>query len=238
MTNSKDDPITEALVQVRSAEAIGDKRMKVKDRTFVRELGKKRTLYRDPETGLAWIEDARTHTTHCSHPRVLGSVTLTQPSLQKSKINLLTGWLVGDHLLFADDSRYIYNLSRSEVVTYLDAEAARNCDCAGNHNIPPQWHRSTDRKPVTKEILINKRTVSAKDVSHTETMVKGIVARIYGFPGSYTLQLLDARYIGENNAIVYNVACSRTIDGLFGVYDFLAQASAEIVIATLENSIV
>ena len=79
-------------------------------------------LYRDPKTGIAWVEDGRTGNGHSCHPNIdrTGSV---------SGMKKLGYWGKNDIVVLSHG--YYYNTSRYIVSDDLDEIAAVYCTCQG-----------------------------------------------------------------------------------------------------------
>lgn len=81
-------------------------------------------LYRDPKTGIAWVEDGTTGTGHSCHPNIhaTGSV---RGMKQRGH------W--GKHDRTVRSHGWIYNIDHSIVTGDLDAIACAHCNCGGVH---------------------------------------------------------------------------------------------------------
>lgn len=94
-------------------------------RRFVREIRPHVELFRDPVTGLAWVEDGTTGAGHSCHANidVTGSVTGMKNRGYWSKADRV----VRSH-------GFAYNIDTFIVSDELDAIAAQHCQCGGRHS--------------------------------------------------------------------------------------------------------
>lgn len=81
-------------------------------------------LYRDPSTGLAWVEDGTSGCGHSAHPNIdaTGSVRGMKDRGY---------WDKADRTLRAHG--FIYNIDKSAVSDELDEIARQHCQCGGKH---------------------------------------------------------------------------------------------------------
>ena len=81
-------------------------------------------LYRDTETGIAWVENGYTGAGHSAHPSIHSSGS---PSGMKKK-----GWWGSDDRLVRSHG-FIYNIDILAVSDEYDELARKHCECGGNH---------------------------------------------------------------------------------------------------------
>lgn len=81
-------------------------------------------LYRDPNTGIAWVEDGRAGVAHSCHPNISSSGSVAQ--MKKRGL-----WGKGDRTVKCRG--HIYNIDISSASTDLDEIACRHCRCGGVH---------------------------------------------------------------------------------------------------------
>ena len=94
-------------------------------RVFVQEVRPYVKLYRDPKTGVAWIEDGRSGTGLAAHP----SIDATG-SIRGMKDH---GWW-GKKDRTVRSHGFIYNIDQAAGGESADDKLVRNmCDCGGNH---------------------------------------------------------------------------------------------------------
>jgi hypothetical protein len=94
-------------------------------RVFVQEVRPHVKLYRDPKTGIAWIEDGTSGTGTSAHPSIHSS-----GSVRGMKDR---GWW-GKKDRTVRSHGFIYNIDHAVGVRTPDDELVRNmCECGGNH---------------------------------------------------------------------------------------------------------
>jgi hypothetical protein len=81
-------------------------------------------LYRDPKTGIAWVEDGRSGNAHSAHPNIDSSGSV-------AGMRKLGYWGKKDQTVRSHG--FIYNIDRSVVHDEFDRLAAEHCRCGGNH---------------------------------------------------------------------------------------------------------
>jgi len=81
-------------------------------------------LYRDEDTGIAWVENGHTGNGHTCHPNIhhTGSV---------NGMKRLGYWRHSD--ITVRSHGFIYNISKFTVSDEFDRLAAKHCRCGGNH---------------------------------------------------------------------------------------------------------
>mgnify|MGYP007088346073 CR=1 FL=1 len=82
-------------------------------------------LYRDSDTGLAWVENGSSGVRHTAHPNIdeTGSVAGMRDRGY---------WGRNDRTVTLDG--FIYNIDRSVVDDEYDRLANDHCECGGNHS--------------------------------------------------------------------------------------------------------
>ncbi len=93
-------------------------------REKVRDVGPYQVLYRDPDTGIAWVENGSTGTSHSVHPNIDASGSV-------KGIKDLRYWGAEDRTV--QSHGFIFNIDRTVIDDDLDALAAAECRCGGKH---------------------------------------------------------------------------------------------------------
>lgn len=90
----------------------------------IKEIAPYKTLYRDPKTGLAWVEDGSSGNAHYCHPSIhyTGSV---------SGMKKRGGWHKYDEIVRCQGFKH--NISMLVVHDDLDRIAQKYCQCGGKH---------------------------------------------------------------------------------------------------------
>lgn len=93
----------------------------------LQDVGPHASLYRDSDTGIAWVEDRSTGMGHCPHPSIdsTGSVT---------GMKARGYWEKADRTV--ECNGFIYNIDHSVVDGDYDRIAAAHCQCGGRHPNP------------------------------------------------------------------------------------------------------
>ena len=91
-------------------------------KVLLQEIAPYQRLYRDPQTGIAWVEDGTTGTGHSAHPNIDAS-----GSIRGMKAN---GYWQKDDVCVRSHG-FIFNVSRRVISGDLDQLAADACQCAG-----------------------------------------------------------------------------------------------------------
>lgn len=94
-------------------------------RVLVREVRPYVKLYRDPKTGIAWIEDGTSGTGLSAHPSIhaTGSIRGMRDR----------GWW-GKHDRTVKSHGFIYNIDQAAGGSSADDKLVRSmCECGGNH---------------------------------------------------------------------------------------------------------
>lgn len=99
-------------------------RKSVTDRELVREIEPHIKLYRDPATGLAWVENGRAGCGHSCHPNMAASGSLLQRSARE---------VYGPDARLVTSHGFIYNTSMVVGEDEYDEIARQHCQCGGNH---------------------------------------------------------------------------------------------------------
>lgn len=91
---------------------------------LLRQIDSCTKVYRDTETGIAWVEDGRSGCGHSAHPNIdaTGSV-----AGMKNK----GYWEKSDRTVSSHG--FIYNIDMSVVSDELDELAKQHCQCGGKH---------------------------------------------------------------------------------------------------------
>lgn len=92
--------------------------------TLLKQIGAHTALYRNNETGIAFVTDGSTGCAHSAHPNIDESGSVEG---MKSK----GYWSKSDRAVLSDG--YIYNIDRSVVDDALDQIAKNACLCGGVH---------------------------------------------------------------------------------------------------------
>ncbi len=82
-------------------------------------------LFRDPKTGIAWVENGTAGTGHSCHPNIHGSGSV--PAMKKRG-----HWDKHDRTVRSHG--WIYNIDRLVVSDRLDEIACEHCRCDGSHD--------------------------------------------------------------------------------------------------------
>ncbi|MBM3223390.1 MAG: hypothetical protein FJZ47_06275 [Candidatus Tectomicrobia bacterium] len=88
------------------------------------KLTPKTTLYRDDETGIAWVEDFTTGVGYAAHPNIKRPRTVAE-MLQKGH------WGPDERTIRSQS--FTYNIDRLVIEHPLDDVARQHCQCGGNH---------------------------------------------------------------------------------------------------------
>ncbi len=91
---------------------------------LLQELEPHIKLYRDPATGLAWVENGRTGAGHSAHPNIDESGSV-------SGMKKLGYWGQNDRTVSSNG--FIYNIDRCVVSDRWDEIARQHCQCGGTH---------------------------------------------------------------------------------------------------------
>jgi hypothetical protein len=93
-------------------------------KVLLREIALHQKLYRDPKTGIAWVEDGTRGLAHSAHPNIdaTGSVR---------GMRALGHW--GRHDRVVRSHGFCYNIESCIVDDELDAAARDACVCGGYH---------------------------------------------------------------------------------------------------------
>lgn len=91
---------------------------------LIKKLGEHVVLYRDPDNGIAWIEDGRSGTGASAHPNIhrTGSV---------AGMKKLGYWRQSDRTVKSHG--FIHNVDAFAAHDLLDFVAAEHCACVGCH---------------------------------------------------------------------------------------------------------
>ena len=81
-------------------------------------------LYRDPETGIAWVEDGRTGNGHSAHPNIHSSGLVG---------GMVSKGFWSQQFKTVKSRGFIYNIAVCTVHDPLDELARKHCKCGGNH---------------------------------------------------------------------------------------------------------
>lgn len=93
-------------------------------KVLIKKLGEYQTLYRNPLTGIAWVENGSTGCAHSAHPNIDATGSVRG---MKSR----GYWGKEDRCVRSNGA--IYNISICTVHDDLDQVAADHCHCGGNH---------------------------------------------------------------------------------------------------------
>jgi len=94
-------------------------------KVLVQEIRTRVKLYRDPKTGIVWIEDTNTGTGLSAHPHIDASGSI----LGMKKLGY---WGKKDRTVRSHG--WIYNIDRMAGCESADEKLVRNmCECGGNH---------------------------------------------------------------------------------------------------------
>lgn len=91
---------------------------------LLKQIDEVTELYRDTNTGIAWVENGHTGSGHSAHPNidVSGSV---------SGMKKLGYWGQKDRIVRSHG--FYYNIDRVVITDDLDKVAAEHCRCGGKH---------------------------------------------------------------------------------------------------------
>lgn len=93
-------------------------------KTLIKEIRPYVKLYRDNETGIAWVEDGTTGNGHSCHPNINASGSV-------AGMRKLGYWGKEDRTVKCHGA--IYNIDRLSVDDELDEIARQHCRCGGKH---------------------------------------------------------------------------------------------------------
>jgi hypothetical protein len=93
-------------------------------KVLIKEIEPHIELYRDPGTGIAWVENGKTGGGHSAHPNI--DVTGSVSGMKK------LGYWAEDAKTVRSHGA-IYNISRCSVTDPLDEIARQHCQCGGQH---------------------------------------------------------------------------------------------------------
>lgn len=93
-------------------------------KVMIRQVRPYVKLYRDPQTGLAWVEDGTTGTGHSCHPNISSSGSV-------AGMRRRGAWGKEDRTVRSHG--FIYNIDRLVVSDDLDEIARGACRCGGAH---------------------------------------------------------------------------------------------------------
>jgi len=88
------------------------------------DLARHAHLYRDSDTGIAWVEDGSSGVSHSAHPNIDDSGSV-------SGMKHLGYW--GDNDRTVTSNGFIYNIDRCVVDDDYDQLARDHCRCGGHH---------------------------------------------------------------------------------------------------------
>jgi hypothetical protein len=98
---------------------------------LVREIRPYVKLYRDPSTGIAWVEDGTTGVGHSAHPNIHRTGSVAGMKNPRHVSGRGPAW--GKHDRTVRSHGWIYNIDHSSVSGELDRIACQACQCGGNH---------------------------------------------------------------------------------------------------------
>lgn len=81
-------------------------------------------LYRDPKTGIAWVEDGTTGNGHSCHPNISSTGSVRG-------MKSLGYWNKQDRTVRSHG--WVYNIDHVAVSGELDKIACQHCQCGGRH---------------------------------------------------------------------------------------------------------
>src|SRR5688572_5302691 len=93
-------------------------------KVLIKKVGEYANLYRDPESGIAWVEDGSTGMGHSAHPNIDASGSV-------SGMKRLGYWHWGDRTKRSHG--FIYNIDSCLISDDYDRMAAEYCQCGGIH---------------------------------------------------------------------------------------------------------
>lgn len=93
-------------------------------KVLLKKVGEYASLYRDPVTGIAWVEDGSTGMGHSAHPNI--DVTGSIRGMKSRGY-----WQQGDRIVRSNG--YYYNTSSLVITDEYDRIAAEHCRCGGKH---------------------------------------------------------------------------------------------------------
>jgi uncharacterized protein YfiM (DUF2279 family) len=93
-------------------------------KVLLREIRPHVKLYRDPKTGIAWVEDGTSGTAASAHPNISASGSV-------SGMKRKGYWGKSDRTVRSHG--FIYNIDRGACSTKLDEIARDACNCGGYH---------------------------------------------------------------------------------------------------------
>lgn len=93
-------------------------------KTLIKEIRPYVELYRDNETGIAWVEDGTTGNGHSCHPNI-GASGSVRGMKQRGY------WGKNDRTVRCHG--FIHNIDRLVVTDELDEIARQHCRCGGQH---------------------------------------------------------------------------------------------------------
>jgi hypothetical protein len=112
-------------------------------------------LYRDPKTGIAWVEDGTTGMGHSSHPNISATGSIT--GMRKRGY-----WGKNDRVVRSHG--FLYNIDLSVISGELDRIACEACRCDGVHNCRHELQASKAKRRragVSDPIELAKRAGAA-----------------------------------------------------------------------------
>ena len=127
-------------------------------KTLIRKMGPHATLYRDPRTGIAWVEDTRVGIAHSAHPNIDASGSVA--GMKRAGV-----WGKSDRTKRLRG--FIYNIDILHTSDDYDVIAARACQCAGNHSIHEGKAPGGTKRHSYK--LVNARKGKVLDRERAET---------------------------------------------------------------------
>lgn len=93
-------------------------------KVLIKKLAEHVNLYRDPKTGLAWVEDGSTGNGHTAHPSIHASGSV-------HGMKKLGYWDKSDRTV--QSHGFIYNIDTLIITDEYDQIAAEHCRCGGRH---------------------------------------------------------------------------------------------------------
>jgi hypothetical protein len=111
---------------------------------FVRQIQPHAALFRDPKTGIAWVEDGSTGMGHTAHANIASSGSVAQMKRKGF-------WGKEDRAVRSHG--FIYNIDSCIVSNDLDRVARNECRCGGNHSCDDPvlaYYDRTRRRSATK----------------------------------------------------------------------------------------
>ena len=104
---------------------------------FVRRIPPHAALFRDPKTGIAWVEDGSTGLGHTAHANIAASGSVAQMKRKGF-------WGKDDRAIRSHG--FIYNIDTCIVSNDLDRVARNECRCGGSHSCDDPALAFYDRK--------------------------------------------------------------------------------------------